>query len=261
MVDRRIQEVKIARFIGIEACKSVFSENSTFVLRSPEHYRRLYAITAGANAKADRDEGIAEKIDGGHAEFTGYLASCWTMLEGNQPTLDEWNIFKEDEQNIVAIVSTPTLVCEFLKTALQIDRDPGQRRWPFLSLEHGKVCYEKRDIDRTTMFDIVPFTKNGRFKKEKEYRFVLKYAQSPIIDSLIFCAGYDYMERRDDGRLTNFANPRMSDQNKKGLRRILLKAFGGYADFAGGQAYRIADLRNGVRQQICEIIANGEILL
>jgi len=71
-----MSEVKIARFVDIKACKSIFSENSTFVLRSPEHYRRLYEITAGGNTKGDRDEGCANTIDGGTAEFTGFVASA-----------------------------------------------------------------------------------------------------------------------------------------------------------------------------------------
>ena len=90
-----MSEGKIARFVGIEACKSIFSERSTFVLRSPEHYRRLYEITAGGNTKGDRDEGCANTIDGGTAEFTGFVASCWTKLKGSEPTTYEWNIFKK----------------------------------------------------------------------------------------------------------------------------------------------------------------------
>ena len=66
-----MSEVKIARFVGIEACKSIFSEKSTFVLRSPEHYRRLYETNEGGTDKGDRAEGCADTIDGGTAEFTG----------------------------------------------------------------------------------------------------------------------------------------------------------------------------------------------
>jgi hypothetical protein len=105
-------EVKIARFVDIEACKSIFSEKSTFVLRSPEHYRRLYETSNGE--KGDKYEGCAHTVDGGTHEFTGFVASCWTKLEETEPTPKEWNIFKENEQNIVAIISTPSKVCEFL---------------------------------------------------------------------------------------------------------------------------------------------------
>ena len=164
-------EMKIARFIGIEACKSVFSEHSTFVLRSPQHYRRLCETTAGEDTKGDGNEGIAKKVGGGPAEFTGFLASCWTTLEGSEPTRNEWEIFQENDQNVVATVSTPSLVYEFLKTALQIDRERVQRRFPFLSLRHGKVCYEKQNIDRTSIFDVVPFAKDAKFWKQREVPF------------------------------------------------------------------------------------------
>jgi len=133
-----MSEAKIARFVGLEACKSIFSENSTFVLRSPEHYRRLYETTEGGNAKGDRDEGCADTVDGGTAEFTGFVDSCWTMLKGSEPTRNEWDIFKENEQNIVAIVSTPSKVCEFLNKAIETDTERTKRRFPFWSVRQSQ---------------------------------------------------------------------------------------------------------------------------
>ena len=84
-----MSEIKIARFVGIEACKSIFSEKSTFVLRSSEHYRRLYETNEGGTDKGDRAEGCADTIDGGTAEFTGWIASCWTILDKDEPTSNE----------------------------------------------------------------------------------------------------------------------------------------------------------------------------
>jgi hypothetical protein len=239
-------EVKIARFIGIDACMSVFSENSTFVLRSPEHYRRLYETTAGTDTKGDRDEGRAKTISGGTAEYTGFLFSCWTILKGNEPTPDEWDIFGDKEQNVVAIVTTPTLVAEFLKTALHVDRPCEHRRFPFVSLDHHGVSYGKQDFDHRDIIDGVPFTKNSRFTKEQEYRFVLHYTWLHVIDSLVFCAGITYMEKRDDNRLSNFANPQMSRENKEKLLLTLMTATAGYGDFAS--------------ISIPEIIANADVL-
>jgi len=256
-----MSDFKIARFVGIEACKSIFSENSTFVLRSPIYYRRLYETTDGADIKGDRNEGTAQTAGGGSADFTDFLANCWTVLEGSGPTPDEWDIFKKDEQNVIAIVTTPALVGEFLNRALRLDEDPRQQRLPFLSLDHGEVSDEKQDIDHTNISDVVPFAKSGDFKDQHEYRFVVKYAGPPVIDSFIFCGGIDYMERRDDGRLCNFANPKMSPENKEKLLMTLLSAGVGYGDFADGETFQIMNLRNAMKQQICKVIANGEILL
>lgn len=239
-------ENKIARFVGIEACKSIFSDRSTFVLRSADHYRRIWETTAGKNTKGDRDEGTARTVDGGTADFADFLASCWTILEGSEPTPEEWGIFKENEQNIVAIVTTPRLVYEFLNNAFQIDKRHTRRRFPFLDLRHRRVCHEEQHIDHTNIADVVPFAKNRRFEGQKEYRFVLTYACPPAIDSLIFCAGLDYMQRLDGNRLGNIANPEMSEPNKKKLREILLTATAGYGDFAGSK--------------IPEIIANADAL-
>ena len=71
---------KIARFVGIEACKSIFSDKSTFVLRSPEHYVRLYETGEGETGKGDRNEGYAEIVGGGSAGYTSFVFSCWTIL-------------------------------------------------------------------------------------------------------------------------------------------------------------------------------------
>jgi hypothetical protein len=221
-----MSEVKIARFVGIEACKSIFSEKSTFVLRSPEHYRRLYETNEGETAKGDRAEGSADTIDGGTAEFTGFVASCWTKLKGSEPTSDEWDIFKENYQNIVAIVSTPSKVCKFLDKALETNNERSNRRLPFHPVVHKGVIYEKEHVDHTNIIDVVPFAKRKQFTKQKEYRFVLTYAFPNLIDSFIFCGGIDYMERC-------FANPEMYKKQKEELRLIIMKAMAGYGDFWG----------------------------
>jgi len=233
-----VPEMKIARFVNIEACKSIFSENSTFVLRSPQHYRRLYE---DGNIKGDRNEGCAEIVNGGTAEYTSFVVSCWTKLKGTEPIYDEWNIFKEDKQNIVAIVSTPSKVCGFLNRTLETNEEHTKRRLPFWPVKHGEVKYEKAPrIDHTNIFKVVPFTKNKQFSKQEEYRFVMEYSPYPYrIDSYIFCGGIDYIENC-------FANPELSKEHKDALRLIIGKAMSGYGDFSN--------------KKMSEIIANADIL-
>ena len=233
-----MSEVKIARFIDIEACKSIFSENSTFVLRSPEHYIRLYETSGGITG--DRNEGCAKKVDGGTVGFTSFVMSCWTKLKETEPTHDEWNIFKREEPNIVAIVSTPSKVCEFLYNAFEMNEEYTKRRFPFLSLKHDKVKYdEKVRFDHTNNIDVVPFTKGPEYYKEEEYRFVLCYSKPPLIDSYIFSSGIVYMEKC-------FVNPEISKENKIELLSIVGNARAGYGDFSD--------------KDMCDIIANADIL-
>ena len=230
-----MSEVKIARFVGIEACKSIFSENSTFVLRSPEHYRRLYETNEGEDTRGDRDEGCAEKVGGGRIEVTSFVFSCWTKLEEDKPTSDEWDIFKKNDQNIVAIISTPSKVCEFLDKALETDTEGANRRFPFYPVKHDKVRYGKVHLDRY----VVPFTKGTQFTKQEEYRFILEYGRPPVIDSFIFCGGIDYMEKC-------FANPDMCKEQKEKLKDIIGDARACYGDFWD--------------KELGEIIANADIL-
>ncbi len=236
-----MSEVKIARFVGIEACKSIFSEKSTFVLRSPEHYRRLYETTEGGNEKGDKDEGRAYTVDGGTAEFTGFVVSCWTNLKGTKPTREEWDIFKKNEQNIVAIVSTPSKVCEFLNKSLETKKERTKRRFPFWPAKHNEVKYEKvQHVDHTNISDVVPFTKGAHLAKQEEYRFALPYSEVPhVIDSYIFSGGIDYMEKC-------FVNPEIGKKDKETLLLILMNARCGYGDFSG--------------KKMDEIIANVDIL-
>jgi hypothetical protein len=221
-----MSEVKIARFVGIEACKSIFSEKSTFVLRSPEYYIRLYETNEGGSDKGDRAEGCPGTLGGGTSEFKSWIASCWTILEGGKPSSDEWDIFKKKDQNIVAIVSTPSKVCKFLDKALETNKENTNRRFPFHPVEHKEANYEKEHVDHTNIIDVVPFAKRKQFTKQKEYRFVLTYAFPNLIDSFIFCGGIDYMERC-------FANPEMYKKQKEELRLIIMKAMAGYGDFWG----------------------------
>lgn len=231
-----MSELKIARFVGIEACKSIFSNKSTFVLRSPEHYRRLYEAN---ETKGDRDEACAETPDGGTAEYVGFVASCWTKLKGNEPTSDEWDIFKEQDQNVVAIVSSPSKICEFLNEAMETNEERKNRRFPFDPVTHKEVDYKKVHVDRTNITDVVPFRKKAQFTKEKEYRFVLKCCWPYLIDSLIFFSGINYME-------TCFANPGMCKKQKEKLQLIISNAMAGYGDFSN--------------KTMQDIIANSEVL-
>ena len=105
------KDFKIARFIDLSACKKIFSDYSTFVLRSPQHYRNIEDEQKRDKTKGKRDkaEGYIEHKDElgrvGHSERMCYLISCWTKLEGELPSDDEWKIFGED--HIMALISTP----------------------------------------------------------------------------------------------------------------------------------------------------------
>ncbi|MCK5114728.1 MAG: hypothetical protein KAR11_08210 [Phycisphaerae bacterium] len=220
-----MSEIKIARFVGIAACKNIFSDKSTFVLRSPEHYERLYEISEGNDGKGDRSEGGVQTCDGGTANFKSFVASCWTRLEGNKPTSDEWDIFKKGDQNIVAIISSPSKICEFLDNVLETKKE----KYSFYQVKHENVDYDgvQERIDDTSIREIVPFHKENKFSHQKEYRFILRYASSNkinLIDTFIFCGGIDYME-------TCFVNPNICEEQKQKLQDIIQMARAGYGDF------------------------------
>lgn len=187
-----MSEIKIARFVDIEARKKIFSENSTFVLRSTEHYRRLHETTEEKTSKGDKNEGRAEMSNGGTAEYSSFVVSCRTKPKGTKPASDEWDIFKENKQNIVAIVSTPTKVCEFLNKTFETNKEHTKRKFPFWPVQHKEVKYEKAlNIDHTNIHIVVPFAKNQEFINQKEYRFIMEYSQYPHrIDSYIFLRRY-----------------------------------------------------------------------
>jgi hypothetical protein len=199
----------------------------------------LYEISEGEDNIGDRDEGSADTLDGGTAEFKGFVTSCWTKLKGSKPTCDEWDIFKEDNRNVLAIVSSPSKVCAFLNKVLETDRERTKRKFPFHPVKHEEVKYETVHIDHTNIADVVPFRKKAKFIKEQEYRFVLTYAHPDLIDTFIFCGGIDYME-------TCFVNPNICKKQKEELRLIIMRAMAGYGNFCG--------------KTMPDIIANPEVL-
>jgi hypothetical protein len=150
---------------------------------------------------------------------------CDRLLEGDEPTSDEWNIFKEKDQNIVAIISAPIKVCKFLEKTFETDKEQTKRKFPFYSVEHEEVKYGNQ-IDPAKIIDDLPFQKKPKFTKQKEYRFVLRCYHPNIIDSLIFCSGIDYME-------PFFVNPKMREDQKKELQTIMWALKGSYGDFDG----------------------------
>ena len=232
-----MSEMKIVRFVNLDACKSIFSEHSTFVLRSFEHYR-----TIEDKGRCDKNEARSKFCGGGGGEVADcFVLSCWTMLDGDEPTPKEWGIFPD---SFVAIVSTPSKVSAFLESAFEIeDGKVNGRRFPFLSVDPKKVTYAD-EIDKPTpknFMDKVVFNKDSKFKKEKEYRFALAYGtKSHTIESYIFSRDPDkYMEKC-------FANPQGTDIDKEQLQLILWEVGAGYGHFSG--------------KKPCDIIANYKAL-
>jgi len=233
-----MSEVRIARFVDMQACKSIFSDTSTFVLRSSEYYMREHETSRG-----DERELEVSLSDGGSASSQGVVLSCWSLLDEGTSILDEWDIFPD---SVVAIISTPSRVCTFLESAFEIEfrtmRD--RRRFPFIFIEHKPVTYADEVAEEITpdnIMDITVFTKRLRFAKQKEYRFALPYSMVPhVIDTYTFAkTPGDYIEEC-------FANPKMSKEDKEMLRLILLQAMAGYGYFCD--------------KKMCEIIANANIL-
>ena len=236
----RPSKMKIARFVDMKACESIFSEFSTFVLRSATHYRRLYET-----GKGDAEELRVRTAGGGSAQMTFFALSCWTMLDGDEPTQDEWNTFPD---SVVAIISTPDKVCAMLKNAFEIEdgRVRDGRRFPFMCVEHKAVAYADEvaeEIGPDNIMDIPVFTKRLRFAPQKEYRFALYYSIMPhVIDSYFFAPWKpeDYMDEC-------WANPAMCRKDKEELRLSLENVMCGYGHFA--------------RKKMGEIIANVDDLL
>ncbi|UCG59118.1 MAG: hypothetical protein JSU70_06340 [Phycisphaerales bacterium] len=232
-----MSEVRIARFVDMNACRSIFSDYSTFVLRSSEYYRRQYETDRG-----DKHELQVRCTDRGSAEMSCFALSCWTKLEGDEPTRDEWGIFRN---SVVAIVSTPSKVCTFLEEAFEIRNDSVQntRRYPFTSVEHKAVTYADEVPEQITpnnIMEMTVFTKRMKLEKQKEYRFALPFSMVPhYIDTYIFAKKPDYME-------TCFANPDIRREDKDVLRLILLDAMAGYGHFSD--------------KELREMIANANVL-
>jgi len=241
--------VRIARFVDMKACESIFSDCSTFVLRSSEHYRRLYETDRidepeKQNQRGDESELEVRLAGGGSAEVSGFVLSCWTMLDGDEPTPKEWNIFPD---SVVAIVSTPDKVCKFLEKAFRIGevKGPCRRRYPIICVEHKAVTYADEVAEEITpenIMDITPFTKRLRFEEQKEYRFAVAYSPAlHLLDTYTFISMHpgDYMD-------TCFVNPAMCAQDKNKLYLILMNAMCRYGPFEN--------------KSLREIIANADVL-
>ena len=181
------KDFKIARFIDLSACKKVFPDKSfldygTFVLRSPEHYRNIEN-----KKKRDKAEGAIEhKNEQGQqcqSEGGWHLISCWTVLEGDEPSYDEWMIFDEDKYPpILALISTPKKVAECIKKKLIPDKCDSLC-W---RVEHKKVKTYKKGTYQDSNEVFEGFHKDDCFSKEEEYRFVVNVRNH--VDTLMFYA-------------------------------------------------------------------------
>ena len=216
--------MRIARFVNMEACGSIFSDYSTFVLRSSEYYRRREYETG----RGDERELEVRCTNGGTAKSGHFVLSCWTKLDRDEPTREEWNIFPD---SVVAIVSTPSKVCTLLERVFEMEdgKMQNRRRFPFTSVVHKTVTYideVAEEITSDNIMDITVFTKRKKFTNQKEYRFALPYSIMPhMIDSYIFAkTPDDYMEKC-------FANPEIKKEDKESLRQNLENAMCGYGHF------------------------------
>lgn len=232
-------DIKIARFIDINACKEVFSESySTFLIRSHKHYWHIEDTD-----KRDEKE-LQVQGEEYHMETDFVLLSCWTILDNNKPTEEDWKIF-EDNSPVVAIVSSPQKVYNFLYKTLNIERKDG-RSHPFFGIEHKEVSYIDKGKEKLkgklTILDAI-FTKDKDFKKEKEYRFgVLYSAVFHEINTYIFSTHNpdDYMDKC-------YFNKKTKNDVANKLLLTVLSATGGYGGFSG--------------KRLNEIIVNADDLI
>lgn len=176
------KDFKIARFVDLFACKKIFSDYSTFVLRSPEHYRNIED-----DKKRDKAEGSIKHKDKhgriGHSERMCYLISCWTKLDGDVPSDDEWSIF--DDSQIMALISTPEKVKNCIEKKLITVKSDNSYSLCW-KVYHKKVDYYKKGTyqNQNKVFD--GFHKDNYFSKQEEYRFVVNVRG--YIDTLMFYA-------------------------------------------------------------------------
>ncbi len=230
-------DIKIVRFIDINACKQVFSESySTFLLRSHEYYWNIEDTD-----KQDRTE-FQVPGENGSMETSSALLSCWTILKGDEPTETDWKIFEKDSP-VVAIISSPQKVYNFLHKILNIGRRNG-RTHPFFHIEHKGVDYIDKKIEKLpgtpTISDAI-FTKDKRFIPENEYRFAVYYSTIlHEINTYIF-----HVQDPDEYMDKYYFNP--SSTEAKALLDIVLRATAGYGPFD--------------RKKLCDIIANSDILI
>jgi len=231
---------KIARFIDINACKQVFSESySTFLIRSHKYYWHIENTD-----KQDRHE---FQVQGEKCtmEAGSGLLSCWTILDDDKPTDEEWKIFVKDSP-AVAIVSRPTKVYDFLYKILDIESTNG-RTYPFFRIINNKVNYNDKIKDKDkrknkpTIYDAI-FTKDEKFKDEKEYRFVVLYRHMiHEINTYILHVQdpYEYVE-------SFYFNPHINSKKANELHIIINSAISNSGPLHG--------------KKLCEIIANSDDL-
>jgi len=163
------ENIKIARFIDMDACKEVFSEDySTFLLCSHKCYE-------------DKEELRVYDRKGSTLETDFVLLSCWTILDGDEPTEEEWEIFEKDlpeKSPVVAIISSPQKVYNLLYKTLNIKRKNG-RSHPFFDIKHDRVKYypdKKKPKGKLTILDAIFSKDKKKFEKEKEYRFGVHFS-------------------------------------------------------------------------------------
>ncbi len=236
-----MSETKIARFVDEDACKSIFSDKPTFVLRSFEYYRNLIeerGEECGEERRCDSKEGECDLVGGGTAATYHWLISCWTRLEGDEPTKEQWCQFPD---SVVAIISTPEKVSSFLEKAFDINqgRLPCQQRFPFMHVEHEEVEYvdEVQEVNFENIIDKTVFTKREKFDGQKEYRFALPYSATVAhsIDSYIFATyKVDYVD-------TLLPDPQMSEERNKELQELWWQTKSDYAPFNNRQLSKISE--------------------
>ena len=154
----------IVRFLTLKNARYVLNENSTFCLHNVDYYRELENVNKDF-VLGDKMENKADFREKNHSYYESGVAtllSCWTILESNCLSVNDWNTFQDNE---IAIVSTVDCVTKFLKEStkyLLCDE--------FWSLKHKAVQYY--GDNKPDNFDILdPFWKRNKYVYQREYRF------------------------------------------------------------------------------------------
>lgn len=187
----------IVRFLTFDTAMRVLSAYSTFALQSSQYFIHL-GFEQGDGAVGDRYENQAVFAETRrHFELSiASLISCWTLLENNQFSMRDWDIFK-DRTNGVAIVSDVESVRGLLNDLAgglllpkeQESRDqnevPRDRyHWYF---KEGKVVYYGAQMPEEFETMDTWKWKREEYQYQREYRFAF-LASVPMmhVDCVVF---------------------------------------------------------------------------
>jgi hypothetical protein len=182
--------------------RQITDMNPTFLVQSLNHYRALESHRGDKYENEIVTMHPEKGIPLSNRNLNPILVSCWSYYQSSDLSTPKiWEIFPDAVAAIESTVGSVKQIIDFIAPTSHDQRVPHEGNWGSLradATQHGKIIYYSPQDDHKAIHEnqmVAPlncfFKRNDPYLKEREYRFMILFANHLKFSPEKFCVQLD----------------------------------------------------------------------